>query len=53
MKNSYKKNVRIDNDKALARVMAEFIAEHTELFMQFSDDSQFKKWLLDTVFGLT
>lgn len=53
IKNSDKQNARIEHDKALARVMTELIADHTELFKQFSDNPQFKKWLLDTVFGLT
>jgi len=53
MKNSDKQNARIEHDKALSRVMTELIADHTELFKQFSDNPQFKKWLLDTVFGLT
>ena len=53
MKNSDKQNARIEHDKALARVMTELITDHTELFKQFSDNPQFKKWLLDTVFGLT
>ena len=53
IKNSDKQNARIEHDKALSRVMTELIADHTELFKQFSDNPQFKKWLLDTVFGLT
>ena len=53
IKNSDKQNARIEHDKALARVMTELIADHTELFKQFSDNPQFKKWLLDTVFSLT
>ncbi|MBX3359823.1 MAG: type I restriction endonuclease subunit R [Phycisphaeraceae bacterium] len=53
IKNSDKQNARIEHDKALARVMTELLADHTELFKQFSDNSQFKKWLLDTVFALT
>lgn len=53
MKNSDRQNARIEHDKALARVMTELLADHTELFKQFSDNPQFRKWLLDTVFGLT
>jgi len=53
IKNSDRQNARIEHDKALARVMTELLADHTELFKQFSDNPQFKKWLLDTVFNLT
>ena len=53
MKNSDKQNARIEHDKALGRVMVELIADHTELFKQFSDNPSFKKWLGDTVFGAT
>ena len=53
MKNSDKQNARIEHDKALGRVMVELIADHTELFKQFSDNPSFKKWLGDTIFGTT
>ena len=53
MKNSDKQNARIEHDKALGRVMVELIADHTELFKQFSDKPSFKKWLGDTIFGAT
>ena len=53
MKNSDKQNARIEHDKALQRVMIELIADNTELFKQFSDNQSFKKWLADTMFGLT
>ena len=29
------------------------LSDHTELFKQFSDNGDFKKWLADTVFGMT
>ncbi|CZO83579.1 type I restriction endonuclease subunit R [Legionella pneumophila] len=53
MKNSDKHNARIEHDRALARVMVELIADHTELYKQFSDNPSFKKWLGDTIFGAT
>jgi type I restriction enzyme R subunit len=53
MKNSDKKNARIEHDKALGRVMVELISDHTELFKQFSDNPSFKKWLSDMVFNVT
>jgi type I restriction enzyme R subunit len=53
MKNSDKQNARIEHDRALQRVMIELLADHTELFKQFSDNPSFKKWLGDTIFGVT
>jgi len=53
IKNSDKQNARIEHDKALQRVMMELLADHTELFKQFSDNQSFKKWLSDTIFSLT
>lgn len=53
MKNSDMHNARVEHDRALGRVMVELIADHTELFKQFSDNPSFKKWLGDTIFGAT
>ena len=53
MKNSDKQNARIEHDKALQRVMLDLLTDHTELFKQFSDNPSFKKWLGDTIFGVT
>ncbi|MCD4750856.1 MAG: hypothetical protein K8R59_15895, partial [Thermoanaerobaculales bacterium] len=50
---SDKQNARIEHDKALRRVMTAVLQDDTELFKQFSDNPSFKKWLSDTVFGLT
>lgn len=33
--------------------MVDLLADHTELFKQFSDNPSFKKWLGDTIFGVT
>ena len=51
--NSDKQNARIEHDKALARVMTALLKDDTELFKQFSDNESFKRWLTDTVFGIT
>lgn len=51
--NSDKQNARIEHDKALARVMTAVLKDDTELFRQFSDNESFRRWLTDTVFGLT
>lgn len=52
-KNSDKQNARIEHDKALGRVMAVVLKDDTELFKQFMDNESFRRWLTDTVFGLT
>ena len=53
MKNSDKQNARIEHDKALGRVIVELLTDHTELFKQYSDNTEFKKWLADTIFAAT
>jgi len=50
---SDKQNARIEHDKALARVMTAVLKDDTELFKQFMDNEGFRRWLTDTVFGLT
>jgi type I restriction enzyme, R subunit len=52
-RNSDKVNARIEHDKALARVMTAVLKDDTELFKQFSDNDGFRRWLTDTIFGLT
>ena len=52
-KHSDKQNARIEHDKALGRVIIELMKDDTELFKQFSDNEGFRRWLTDTVFGMT
>jgi len=51
--NSDRQNARIEHDKALMRVMTAVLKDDTELFKQFMDNESFKRWMTDTVFGLT
>ncbi len=51
--NSDKQNARLEHDKALNRVVLELLSDHTELFKQFSDNPNFKRWLTDMVFDAT
>jgi type I restriction enzyme R subunit len=51
--NSDKQNARIEHDKALAGVIVGLMKDDTELFKQFSDNPEFKRWLTDTVFAAT
>ena len=53
MKNSDKAAARLEHDRVLQKVVIGMLADHTELFKQFSDNPSFKKWLADTIFGLT
>jgi type I restriction enzyme, R subunit len=48
-----KSKARIEHDAALLRVMVSLLKDDTELFKQYSDNDGFKRWLADTVFGLT
>ena len=51
-RNSDRENTRIEHDKALQRVMTAIMKDDTELFKQFVDNADFKRWLGDTVFHL-
>ena len=51
--NSDLQNARIEHDKALERAMTELLADHTELFKQFSDNESFRAWLFKEVFEVT
>jgi len=53
MKHSDKQNARLEHDKALQRVLIELLADHTELYKQFSDNPAFKRWLAETIFSVT
>ncbi len=51
--NSDKQNARIEHDKALGNVIIGLMKDDTELFKQFSDNPEFKRWLTDTIFSAT
>jgi type I restriction enzyme R subunit len=53
MRNSDRAAARLEHDRALRDVIVGMLADHTELFKQFSDNPSFKKWLGDTIFGVT
>ena len=52
-KNSDKENARIEHDKALRRVMTDVLKDDTELYKQFSDNSDFRRWMTDMIFSMT
>ena len=51
--NSDKQNAKLEHDKVLNRVVLQMLADHTELFKQYSDNAKFKRWLTDMVFDST
>ena len=51
--NSDPQNARIEHDRALERAMTELLADHTELFKQFSDNESFRRWLFKEIFEVT
>lgn len=52
-RNSDKENARIEHDRALGSVIVGLMKDDTELFKQFSDNPQFRRWLADTIFAAT
>lgn len=52
-KNSDKQNARVEHDKALKRVMTAVLKDDAELYKQFSDNPDFRRWLTDMVFSAT
>ncbi len=52
-RNSDQQNARIEHDAALTRVIVSLERDDTELFKQFSDNPDFKRWLADTILGET
>jgi type I restriction enzyme R subunit len=46
-------NARIEMERALTLVMLGLMSDQTQLFKQFSDNADFKKWLSNTVFDQT
>lgn len=46
-------NARVESDRALSQVMLRLIADDTQLFKEFQDNSSFKRWLAEAVFSAT
>ncbi len=53
MKNSSKQNAKIEHDKALAKIIREMLFDHAELAKMFSENEDFRKWLIDMSFDKT
>ena len=50
--NSDDANARIEHDKALERVVTRMVNDDAELFKQFVDNEDFRRWMTDRVFDL-
>jgi type I restriction enzyme, R subunit len=52
-KNSDLQNAKIEHNHALERVMTGILKDDTELFKQYSDNPDFKRWLAEMIFSQT
>jgi type I restriction enzyme, R subunit len=52
-KNSDKQNAKIEHDKALTPVMTSILKDDAELYKQFSDNPEFRRWMTDAIFSMT
>ena len=50
--NSDDANARIEHDKVLARIVTGMVKDDAELFKQFMDNEDFKRWMTSRVFEL-
>jgi type I restriction enzyme, R subunit len=53
VKNNDKQNARLEHDRVLVNVITSMLNDDTELFKQFVDNEAFRKYVTETVFGLT
>ena len=44
---------RVEHDKALKKVITAMFNDDAQLFKQFQDNDSFRRWLTDTIFGMT
>ena len=49
-RNSDDANARIEHDRVLARIVTGMVKDDAELFKQFMDNQDFKRWMTATVF---
>jgi len=50
--NSDEQNARIEHDRALVKVVTSLVQDDTELFKQFMENEDFKRWMTNAVFNL-
>ena len=49
-RNSDRENARVESDKATERAALDMMQDDTRFFQRFSDDSDFRRWVMRTVF---
>jgi len=49
-RNSDRENARVESDKATVRATLDMMQDDTRFFQCFSDDSDFRRWVMRTVF---
>jgi type I restriction enzyme R subunit len=53
MRNADKQEARTESDRVLQSVVFSIMSDNMELFKQYNDNQDFKKWLSDMVFSIT
>ena len=53
MRNADKQEARTESDRVLQNVVIKIMSDNMELFKQFNDNLEFKRWLSDMVFNIT
>ena len=53
MRNADKQEARTESDRVLQSVIFSIMSDNMELFKQYNDNPDFKKWLADMVFSMT
>jgi type I restriction enzyme R subunit len=53
MRNADRQEARTESDRALTAIITGIVSDNMELFKQYSDNPEFKRWLSDMVFTVT
>ena len=52
-KHSDKQNAQIEHERALGRVILDMLSDHLQLYQQYNDNPQFRRWLNERNFQIT
>lgn len=52
-KYSDKQNAQIEHERALGRVILDMLSDHLQLYQQYNDNPQFRRWLKERSFQIT
>ena len=53
MKNSSEQNAKIELEKAITKIINSMVFDQAELAKQYSQNEDFRKWILDKIFKET